>query len=211
MSLSKSNKNKSASKKKSDTKEGLPLSLTPGIERPKVKVPNASTPNLSVVPLITTELKDNSNLVKDIEVQRKKRIKVEPSIEVVDTTVTKGSTISIEIPSLLKESLVEDWERINEKKLVRLPAKVTVNRIIEDYLKLKLNQRLTPTKESAIREAAEGIKEYFNASVATKLLYDFEKNQIKDLIKDPEEDPKPSTIYGGIHLLRLFGILSIIV
>ena len=207
---SKGNKNKSAKKKAQDIKETPSSSPSPAVERQTPKTKLTTNSSLNVVSQSISEPKDTPSVAKDTEGQRKKRIKLnqESNAETFEATAPKGASISIDIPSGLKQALVDDWEQINHKKLVRLPAKVTINRIVDDYLKHKLNQKFSLAKESAIKEATEGIKEYFNASIASKLLYPFERNQFKDLIKDPDEDPKPSAVYGGIHLLRLFGLLS---
>lgn len=190
-------------------KETPSASTTPALDRQTPKAKLTSNSSLNIVTPTISEPKEPPPAPKDADGQRKKRIKVEPSFEICESTVPKGSVVSIDIPYSLRQILVEDWEQMNQKKLVRLPAKVTINRIVEDYLKQRLNQKLLPSRESAIREATEGIKEYFNASIASKLLYPFERNQFKDLIKDPDEDPKPSAVYGAIHLLRLFGLLSV--
>ncbi|CAG2162777.1 unnamed protein product [Oppiella nova] len=173
-----------------------------GFDKPKPKPTNAL--GLATLPAISCETKENSIVLKEIEGQRKKRIKVETTLDSEVIISSRGPDVQIKIPESLKQCLVDDCDLMGLKKLVRLPSKVSVNRIVEDYVKHQLNTRLSPSKESAVREGAEAIKVYFNASIGTQLLYPFEKIQFKDLIKESDDDSKASAIYGGIHLLRLF-------
>jgi len=176
--------------------------------KPKLNIPSNLVP--SIASPIHTDVKESPIVAKDSDGQRKKRAKVEPTPEHEDSSTTKLTDIKVKIPDNLKQLLVDDWELIRQKKLIRLPVKVTVDRIINDYIKQKNSTKSTPSKESAVKEAANGIKEYFNASFATQLLYKLEKAQYKDLVKDPDDPPKASSIYGFIHLLRLFGEFTLL-
>jgi mortality factor 4-like protein 1 len=173
--------------------------------KPKLNISLNSVSN-SLTP-IQSDIKENSVVVKDSDGQRKKR-RIETTVEHEDSVAIKRSDIKIKIkiPDSLKQILVNDWDLIRQKKLIRLPQKVTVDRILNDYLKHKNSSKLSASKQSSITETVNGIKEYFNATIGTKLLYKFEKNQFNDHIKDPDDDStKASAIYGAIHLLRFFG------
>jgi mortality factor 4-like protein 1 len=171
--------------------------------KPKLNTSVTSVSN-SLTP-IQSDIKENPVVVKDSDVQRKKR-RIETTVEHEDSGAIKKSEIKIKIPDSLKQILVNDWDQIRQKKLIRLPQKVTVDRILNDYLKHKNSTKLSASKQSSITEAVNGIKEYFKATIGTQLLYKFEKNQFNEHIKDPDDDStKASAIYGAIHLLRLFG------
>ncbi|CAG2103377.1 unnamed protein product [Medioppia subpectinata] len=188
----KSNKNKAMKKKSMDLKEkeAMPLNVSISADKPKPKPATVPTS-----PTISSETKENTIVVKEVEGQRKKRIRLETTIDSADLIANKGQDIEIKIPDVLKQFLVDDCDFMNQKKLVRLPAKVSVNRIIEDYVKHRLNTKLSPSKESAVKEAVEAYKVYFNASLSSYLLYSFERNQFKDLIKESDDDSK------SVHLI----------
>jgi len=116
--------------------------------------------------------------------------------------------VEIKIPDELKPYIVDDWCMLNkQKKLVVLPARITVEKIIQDYVKAKTTNK-TPAaiknnKHAAIQEVTTGIKEYFNVMLGASLLYKVERDQHANLLA---EDPNmnPCKIYGSVHLLRFF-------
>uniref|UniRef100_A0A6G5AAR3 Putative dosage compensation regulatory complex/histone acetyltransferase complex n=1 Tax=Rhipicephalus microplus TaxID=6941 RepID=A0A6G5AAR3_RHIMP len=90
------------------------------------------------------------------------------------------------------------------KFLVQLPCNVTVDRILTDYVKQATSvQGISSKKESIVIEVTNGLKEYFNVTLGSQLLYKFERPQYADVLSERPDTPM-SQIYGAIHLLRLF-------
>ena len=115
--------------------------------------------------------------------------------------------VKIKIPDKLKPFLVDDWDYLTrQRKLVILPSRITVDQVINDYVKSKTASGKKPMashKENAILEVTAGMREYFNVMLGSQLLYKFEREQHADLIKEHPDQPM-CKIYGPIHLLRLF-------
>eukprot|EP00095_Tigriopus_kingsejongensis_P005322 snap_masked-scaffold123_size333416-processed-gene-2.3 protein:Tk05322 transcript:snap_masked-scaffold123_size333416-processed-gene-2.3-mRNA-1 annotation:"mortality factor 4-like protein 1" len=112
--------------------------------------------------------------------------------------------VRIKIPDELKPYLVDDWDYLSrQRKLVILPARITVDQVIQDYIRQKTRGQKHHPRESAILEVTSGLNEYFNVMLGSQLLYKFEREQHSDILKEHPDTPM-SQLYGPIHLLRLF-------
>lgn len=110
----------------------------------------------------------------------------------------------ISIPEELRYVLANDWDLIVVKKnLFILPAKVSVNGIIDEYLQSINN---LPNTKATLNyqvnlEVMRGIKEFFNTLIGTSFLYNIERVQFNAL--KLKEDQVYADIYGSAHLLRV--------
>ncbi|XP_062316707.1 mortality factor 4-like protein 1 [Osmerus eperlanus] len=134
---------------------------------------------------------------------RKKRARVDPTVESDETFINRVE-VKVKIPEELKPWLVDDWDLITrQKQLYHLPAKKTVEAVLEDYASYKKSRGNSDNKEYAVNEVVAGVREYFNVMLGTQLLYKFERPQYADILAN-YPDSSVSQIYGAPHLLRLF-------
>ncbi|KAK3754955.1 hypothetical protein RRG08_004075 [Elysia crispata] len=133
---------------------------------------------------------------------KRKRAKTDQSVESEETYLSKIE-VKIKIPEDLKPVLVDDWDLITRQKmLVTVPCKMTVDEIIDEYIKSKCAKNANVNKD-AIVETMLGCKDYFNVMLGPQLLYKFERPQYSEVLSEHPDKPM-SSIYGVIHFLRLF-------
>lgn len=118
------------------------------------------------------------------------------------------------MPDRLKSLLVDDWENITKNlQLVQLPSSKPASVILDEYFEeTRVRRRLNRTETDILEEVIQGLKEYFNKACGRLLLYRFEREQYFDVhtrLESPTSDLAGKTladVYGGEHLLRLFGM-----
>ncbi|XP_042905485.1 mortality factor 4-like protein 1 [Parasteatoda tepidariorum] len=181
---------KANSKKDSSDRESSVL--PPQDKTPKQKTKEAAPPLPTSVPETPTDP------------QRKKRRTVEQNVE-TEEEYSQKMEIKIKIPDELKRWVVDDWDLVTrQSKLFKLPARVTVETILSEYMKHRFSVKgMTVNKKSAILETINGIREYFNVMLGKQLLFKCERAQYLEIMSQ-NPDLTPSHLYGGFHLLRLF-------
>nr|XP_037289291.1 mortality factor 4-like protein 1 [Rhipicephalus microplus] len=192
----KGKKNKATKPKKEVKKE---RSKTPSLEKPQKQKGAAATAAAASYQPTSSQASESGG-----ERWRKKRRRLDTHVE-SEKAFLPGVEIKVRIPEELKPWLVDDWDLMTKtKKLVQLPCNVTVDRILTDYVKQATSvQGISSKKESIVIEVTNGLKEYFNVTLGSQLLYKFERPQYADVLNE-RPDTSMSQIYGAIHLLRLF-------
>lgn len=141
-----------------------------------------------------------------------------------ETAKPENNTLA-NLPLTLKIILMEDKERIarewgyligddgkdkdwfwNGRLLHNLPAQVTVQSCIENFIEEKVaSYRLDQSKIDSWRFAVEKILLLFDETLPTLLLYKEERSQFLELRSNSDsKDLRNCDIYGCVHLLRLF-------
>ncbi|AAS51868.1 ADL052Wp [Eremothecium gossypii ATCC 10895] len=129
----------------------------------------------------------------------------------------QGPRLAVRMPVELKALLVDDWERITkERKLVALPCAPTVGDILDAYYRERTAQLASPVAQTLLHEFVEGVHLYFDQCLSHLLLYRLERLQFDEAcggaapaasgLPAPPE-PRPSAVYGGVHLLRLLSMM----
>ncbi|OJD23684.1 hypothetical protein ACJ73_04962 [Blastomyces percursus] len=138
---------------------------------------------------------------RDAEIEKEEHFNARPSIRIV-------------MPDNLKALLVDDWENITKNmQLVPLPAKVSVNKILDTYFEEEKVKRTSQAQVDVLEEVLSGVREYFHKCLGRLLLYSFEREQYHILQKKWESaaegfvDKGPCDVYGAEHLARLFASL----
>jgi mortality factor 4-like protein 1 len=125
--------------------------------------------------------------------------------------------VRILMPDRLKSLLVDDWENVTKNlQLVRVPSSQPAGVILDKYQEHAISTgNRNSTERDILEEVIAGLKEYFNKSLGRLLLYRFEREQFYDIYTRMEKSTDDlagktlAEIYGGEHLLRLLGKLTL--
>ena len=155
-------------------------------------------------PLVIVEKLTPVNVESTVLSKRKKTVETIEvcDIEEVDPYETSLKR-SLHFTLPLKNVLSDDWDFImRQKRVPHLPARITVENIIINFLKNK-QSLLSPERFSNVKYAFSGMTELFNVMLGSKLLYKFERPQFGDML-DLYPKHTPCQIYGFPHFLRFF-------
>jgi len=134
--------------------------------------------------------KKSSNTVQDKSLNKNKR--------------KFGQEIVIPLSDELKAALVDDFDYIGrQRKLLHVPSRYTVDDLINAYYEArKCIDGATEEQLLGAEEVCRGLKDYFNSTLGSQLLYKFERVQYADTLKENIGIPM-AQLYGPVHLLRL--------
>jgi len=135
----------------------------------------------------------------------KKATSVPPSEEPPQTYRRKfGEEIVIPLSVQLKSVLVDDFDYIGrQRKLLHVPSRYTVDDLINAYYEARKGvDGETEEQLLGAEEVCRGLKDYFNSTLGSQLLYKFERVQYADTLKENTGVPM-AQLYGPVHLLRL--------
>ena len=105
------------------------------------------------------------------------------------------------MPDDLKTVLVDDFDYIDrQRKLVNIPARYSVDDLINDYCS---HMKSEEGCDDNVNEVCRGLRDYFNCTLGSQLLYKFERVQYADTLKEHQGEVM-SQLYSPVHLLRLF-------
>lgn len=121
----------------------------------------------------------------------------EKDSEKLKNSETKQKNVNIVMPESLKLWLIDDFDFIiQQNKIIRLPSKNNIEKILGNYLESKKNQNLIEgwhnldknsteiEKKHAqnVDETINGLIKYFNTMLGSQLLYKFERLQYSEVI-----------------------------
>ncbi|VIO92814.1 conserved hypothetical protein [Brugia malayi] len=174
----------------------------------------------------------SSNASRDAKLLVSYSVFGDSSTDSISRSSSTNETVSI--PEKLKALLENDRRLIeSELKLPRLPCRLTVSNIMEEYVMhvRKLDAVCSEVKVhkgrarywkgvvAALDECADNMKSFFDLIIASDILYANEKLRhkdlteetsgvihlynISDLLNEPKKGLRASEYYGFIYLLRL--------
>ena len=114
--------------------------------------------------------------------------------------IKKRKESLLNIPVFFYAHLDDENTYINlDKMLYKLPSIHTVESIVDEYKEQVESKEDEKCKES--KSCIDGLKEGFNTTLGSRLLYKFERHQYSDVLA---ENPRKaaSQIYGAPHLIR---------
>jgi len=147
--------------------------------------------------------------VKKSKKASKPKVKKSTSVPPVEEPLLRykrefGQEIVIPLSDELKAILVDDVDYIGrQRKLLHVPSRYTVDDLINAYYEARKGiEGETAEELLGAEEVCRGLKDYFNSTLGSQLLYKFERVQYSDTLKENTGVPM-AQLYGPVHLLRL--------
>ncbi|XP_055940305.1 mortality factor 4-like protein 1 [Argiope bruennichi] len=195
-------KQKELEKTHKKVKKSKPMKIVPKKDEKEREI--ITLPSFDKTPKPKPEKRQASSPPSDTEQPEGKKTKprIEPSFA---DEIEVEREIKLDVPQLLGEWLIDDWDLVTrQKRILLLPARVTVDHIIASYVKEKVSVKgLSQSEELYIVSLSNRVRDCFNGLLGNMLLYKFERPQYAEMLSEYKH-LKMCEIYGAIHLLRMF-------
>ncbi|CAL1283884.1 unnamed protein product [Larinioides sclopetarius] len=197
-------KQKELEKTHKKVKKSKPMKVVLKKEEKEKEVSTPPAPDKTPKP--KPEKRQISSPPSDTEQPEVKRTKPKTEPSFIDEVEIENE-IKITIPPALQNWLIDDWDLVTrQKKILQLPARVTVDHIIASYVKEKVSVKgLSQNMEITIVQITNRIRDCFNSLLGNMLLYKFERPQYAEMLTEYKH-LRMCEIYGAIHLLRMFNL-----
>ena len=156
----------------------------------------------------STQLSMQEKMEEDREIKKHRTLLANSDLQ-QETEASTSALADMNIPVPLKRHLVDEWSLIAEKdpkRLLKMPRQKHVQAIFEDFLTYKtVKDKATDKELEKLQEFSESMSLYFDRALSVSLLYRWERDQFDNIqIEIEEKKLRPSVIYGGEHLTRMF-------
>ncbi|TBU07234.1 MRG-like chromatin modification protein [Hamiltosporidium magnivora] len=108
----------------------------------------------------------------------------------------------IHIPVDLFEILKNDYKLVKDKKMIVLPSKFPISKILKEFSKFIVANKPS-ISEDEILEVVKGFTWYFDKLINPFILYECEIEQYIQYFEKEKNVNLPSNCYGPEHLLRM--------
>ncbi|XP_054711654.1 mortality factor 4-like protein 1 [Uloborus diversus] len=192
-------------KKSKGCKLAFRKELEKELPRPVMPEKTGNKPKIekkSLTPTPTATSSDHSTENEPEPPVKKKRSRPEPCfLEDLDS----NTEVSITMPPELRNRLVDDCDLVTrQKKLILLPARITVDHVIASYVKDRVSGKgVSQAKELIIVQMANKVRDCFNVFLGKMLLYKFERPQYAEMLAE-YHNSSMCQVYSAIHFLRMF-------
>lgn len=133
---------------------------------------------------------------------KKKKTRSESTVDSEEVYRSKVE-VAVKVSEEVKIFLLDDWDLVcRQRQLFKIPAKKTVENILDDYMKHSA-QNCTEEEQCTTKELCFGIREYFNVMLGSQLLYKLERPQNAEILEKFPDKTSAQT-YGAAHLCRFF-------
>ena len=137
--------------------------------------------------------------IKEVIILKDQKKKIQSKMRKISQEVPRGA-LRPKKPiknSNFKKSMKYQKEKHNKKEIIEIPRNPNIKQILNHYI---TNNKLDKKQNIVIDQ----IKDAFNTILPIKLLFNYEKKQLNDVLKNHKKEVPDLTEYYGIeHLYRL--------